>query len=107
MNNEQKINRLKDLASVKPLVAKKPIEILDFTLMDSNDGNQSPYATTVTLVRINFDNDNYTIVSAAMLSEINENFYSFIKNPYYYHADIIEVISEFIATCDFKIEKEN
>lgn len=106
MSNEQKINKLKDLQRVRSLVIDQTPEILDFTVVDDKDGNESIYATPVKMIIINLHGGQYVKVSIAELSEINEEIYSFIGAPFYYHADIMDVITDFIQSGDYKIENE-
>lgn len=82
-------------------------EILDFTLIDDKDGNESVYSTSIKMLRINLEDEQYVKVSIAEISEINEEIYSFIREPFYCHAEIMEVVIEFIQTGDYKIEKES
>lgn len=103
MNNEQKINRLKDLASVKPLVLEMPkLVVEDFGIEDGN-GKE-------TQIQINLTDGSFVKVGSIELREyddFSEDFDMWLTNPSYYHAEITEICQTYINEAeDYKIGKE-
>lgn len=103
MNNEQKINKLKDLQSVRPLVIEEPkLTVEDFGI-DNIPGKE-------TQITINLTNGSFVRVGSIELREFQDfdcDFNLWLSNPHYYHAEIRELCQYYIDEAEeFKIEKE-
>lgn len=100
MNNETKINKLKDLQSVRPLVIETEKEVIGF----SRDGNNI-------VVNIKLSKDpSYGIATIKIsdLIDFKEESWHYFSDHFYYRAEINEMLESYIAerAGDYKIEKE-
>lgn len=101
MNNETKINRLKDLQNVRPLVIEKQkeFEIEDFTI-ESEEGKSIK-------IKINLKDGSFVRVSASELSNYNEYLFHYMRDAHYYFSSIVDVCYTYLFECDdLKIEME-
>lgn len=104
MNNETKINKLKDLQSVRPLVIEEPkLTVEDFGI-ETEVGKE-------TKIHINLTNGSRVTVGSIELREYDdftEDFDIWMTNPSYYHAEMMEICQTYIIEAeDYKIEKED
>lgn len=85
MNNEIKINKLKDLQSLKPLVIEeqKEFEIEDFTI--ENDPVHS------LKIKINLKDGSFVRVTAGELVNYNEYLFHYLRDAHYYFSSIVDV----------------
>lgn len=95
MNNEQKINALKNL-SVKPLVIEREFEVVGF---DQPENGQ---------VKVLLNDDEFAIIDIDQLTSFNDNAIMFFKDAFYYRSEINELLQSFVSECstEFKVEKE-
>lgn len=95
MNNEQKINALKNL-NVKPLVIEIEFEVVGF---DQPTNGQ---------VKVLLNDDEFAIIDIDQLTSFNDNAIMFFKDSFYYRSEINELLQSFVSECstEFKVEKE-
>lgn len=101
--NSEKINRLKDLQNVRPLVVEEPeLTVEDFGI-EQDPGKE-------TKIHINLTNGSRATVGSLELREyedFTEDFDMWLTNPSYYHGEIIELCQTYLNEAeDFKIENE-
>lgn len=95
MNNEQKINRLKDLASVKPLVIDQTPCVVGFEKEENH-------------IKVLLNDEEFTIIQIGELLKFDENASMYFRDVFYYNRGINEMLESYIAERDgdYKIEKE-
>jgi hypothetical protein len=101
MNNETKINKLKDLQNVKSsqLEKQKEFEIEDFTI-EREEGK-------AVIVKINLKQGSFVRVSAGELVNYNEYFFHYMRDAHYYFSSIVDTCYTYLFEADdYKIEKD-
>lgn len=99
--NDQKINRLKDLQSVSPLVIDEPeIEVLGFSIVENK--------VTINLKLSDAPTYGNAIVSIGDLYSFKEDISMYVRDQFYYRYEIQDLLESYIAerAGDYKIEKE-
>lgn len=102
MNSEKKINRLKDLQSVRPLVLDEPeIEVIGFKV---------EFQSVLINLKLS-DSPSYgnALVYISDLYSFNEHASMYLSDAFYYRAEINEMLESYVAerAGDYKIEKED
>lgn len=94
--NTEKINKLKDLQSVKPLVIDQTPCVVGFEKEENH-------------IKVLLNDDEFTIVQLSELLSFDENASMYFRDVFYYNRGINEMLESYIAerAGDYKIEKES
>lgn len=96
MSSEQKINKLKALQNVRPLVIDQTSCVVGFEKEENH-------------IKVLLNDDEFTIVKLGELLSFDENASMYFKDVFYYNRGINEMLESYIAerAVDYKIEKED
>lgn len=97
MDNNTKINKLKDLQSVRPLVIDQTPCVVGFDQPENGE------------VKVLLNDDEFTMIQFGELISFNENSSMYLSDAFYYRAEINEMLESYVAerAGDYKIEKED
>jgi hypothetical protein len=95
--NSEKINKLKDLQIVRPLVIDQNPCVVGFDKPENGE------------VKVLLNDDEFTMIQFGELIGFNENASMYLSDAFYYRAEINEMLESYVAerVGDYKIEKEN
>lgn len=97
MSNETKINKLKDLQKVRPLVIDQTPCVVGFDQPENGE------------VKVLLNDDEFTMIGFGELLGFNENASMYLQDAFYYRNEINEMLESYIAerAGDYKIERES
>lgn len=96
MNNEQKINKLKDLQSVRLLAIDQTPCVVGFEKEENH-------------IKVLLNDDEFTIIKLSELLNFDENASMYFRDVFYYNRGINEMLESYISerSGDYKIERES
>lgn len=99
--NSIKINKLKDLQSVRPLVIDQTPCVVGFEIIINNIHSAE--------IKVLLNDDEFTMIQFGELINFNENASMYLSDVFYYRAEINEMLESYVAerAGDYKIEKED
>lgn len=96
MKTQEKINRLKDLQNVKPLVIDQTPCVVGFDQPENGE------------IKVLLNDDEFAMIQFGELISFDENASMYLSDAFYYSAEINEMLESYITERpgDYKIEKE-
>lgn len=96
MSNETKINKLKDLQNVRPLVIDQTPCVVGFDQPENGE------------IKVLLNDDEFAMIGFGELLSFDENASMYLSDAFYYRSEINEMLESYIAERegDYKIEKE-
>lgn len=99
--NTERINKLKDLQSVKPLVIDQTPCVVGFEIIINNVHSAE--------IKVLLNDDEFAMIGFGELLRFDENASMYLSDAFLYRAEINEMLESYIAerSGDYKIERES